>query len=318
MNHIRRGIAVTDLLAIAVILLLIAAIGVPTLERARELSKRAVCAGNLKALGGAAEVYADANKGRWMTPAFRESHINKEGIDYVADGPHSTLQPGHVGYQREISSDSDIPVNPSAAATQVTTTRAYWMLVRSGDVSAQQFVCPSSQDAPDPTTTVDGYYDFTAYQNISYGYLVPFGPLEVRPRQGRDHRLIIAADKGPNYYDLSLDPYTSGPDGTLLQLGHDPSYWQRFNSPNHGGRGNGEGQNALFADGRVEFHRIPAIGVDNDNIYALLFNDWVVSNFNRIHGHSPHNAWQPNPYPGQEAFGEGPVLFSTTDSLIYP
>ena len=186
MNQPRRGLAITDLLAITAVLLLIAALGVPTLERARELSKRMVCAVNLKALGGAAEVYADANKGQWMTPQFKNSEIDNDGIDYVADGPHSTSQPGHVGYQRgDLGYVIDNPMDPLAAYTAVTTTRAYWMLVRTGAIDVKQFICPSSEnDFPDPTLLFDLYYDFEEYRNISYGYLVPFGPLEIRPRQG--------------------------------------------------------------------------------------------------------------------------------------
>jgi hypothetical protein len=194
------------------------------------------------------------------------------------------------------------------------------MLVRSGDVSVKQFICPSSQyDVPDPTELIDSYYDFQEYRNISYGYLVPFGPIETRPRQGRDHRMIIAADKGPNYqYSILPDPNSAGPNGTILQVEHDPRYWRPYNSPNHGGSWNGEGQNALFADGRVEFHRIPAIGVDSDNIYTLMIDEWGILPSNRIHGDSPHRSAYPRPYPGQGAFGQCANCFSTTDSLIYP
>ncbi len=81
---------------------------------------------------------------------------------------------------------------------------------------------------------------------------------------------------------------------------------------------NGEGQNALFADGRVEFHRIPAIGVDSDNIYTLIIDEWGILPSQRIHGDPPHLSAHPNPYPGQGAFGPGSSSFSTTDSLIYP
>lgn len=318
MNHIRRGIAITDLLALAAILLLIAAIGVPTLERARELSKRAVCAVNLKALGGAAEIYADANKGRWMTPAFRERTVNEEGIMYLCLGPDSD-DIACVGFARNRESTSETMQHPAAGTTALSTTRAYWMLVRSGNVSAKQFVCPSSvEDHADPTTNIDLYYDFTAYRNISYGYLVPVGPLETRPRQGKDHRMVFAADKGPNYHNIMVDPYTAGPNGTVLQLDHDPSYWRWFNSPNHGGWGNSQGQNALFADGRVEFHRIPAIGLDNDNIYSVIADYWGPLPFNRIHGSPPQQSSLGSPFPGQGTFGSGPDEFSTTDSLIFP
>lgn len=320
MRQTRPGMAITDLLGIAAVLALVAALGIPTLERARELSKRMVCAVNLKALSGAAEVYADANKGQWMSPGYKKNQ-SQDGIAYLcnsgAGDPQYTI--ACVGFERSYESKSETPMNPAAFSTALSTTRAYWMLVRSGDVSVKQFICPSSlHDVPDPTKQIDTYYDFREYRNISYGYLVPFGPIETQPRQGRDHRIIFAADKGPNYVDIFLDPYSAGPNGAVLQLGHDPRFWRPFNSPNHGGSGNGDGQNAMFADGRVEFHRIPAIGMDGDNIYTLMIDEWNVTNFNRIHGETPHDSAAINPYPGKEAFGQCPNCFSTTDSLIYP
>lgn len=131
--------------------------------------------------------------------------------------------------------------------------------------------------------------------------------------------MIFAADKGPNYlFAIPPDPNSAGPNGTILQAEHDPRLWRPYNSPNHGGALNGEGQNALFADGRVEFHRIPAIGMDNDNIYTLMRDEWGVLPSNRIHGEPPQLAAQINPYPGQEAFGQCANCYSTTDSLIYP
>ena len=81
---------------------------------------------------------------------------------------------------------------------------------------------------------------------------------------------------------------------------------------------NGEGQNALFADGHATFVRIPASGIDGDNIYTLMTNDWGSTiGKNRIHGDTPQEASDP-PYPGQDAFGNGAGKYSSTDSLIYP
>ena len=317
MRHRLRGLGLADLLATCASLALVAAVAAPVLERSRELSRRLVCGNNLKALGGAAEVYGDANKGHWMTPPFAEHRIDDEGIHYSCGG-NSSLDMACVGF----APDQDViqdPPNPMAARTALSTTRAYWMLVRSGDVSVKQFVCPSTENIPDPATNAELYYDFREYSNISYGYLVPFGPIETRPRQGRDHRMIFAADKGPFYrdnYDPSFE--TAGPNDDQVNVSDPAIYWRPFNSPNHGGLGNGEGQNALFADGRVEFHDIPAFGLDQDNIYTVMIDQWGFLPYNRSHGDTPHTAPNPNPYPGQDAFGYGAGRFATTDSVIYP
>ena len=324
MKHSPRqyGLVLTDLLGCGAVLALAGAIGLPTLERTREMSKRMTCAINLKGVGLAGAAYATENSGNWMVPAFKNAATDFDGIDYLGDNFPSPENAGQVGYERERQSTSESLVDPAGGSTAVTTTRAYWMLVRSGAVSMKQFICPSSlHDQSDPTEMIDLYYDFTQYNNISYGYLVPFGPREIRPQEGRDSRVVFAADKGPHSpLPVNLDPYSSGPGYNVLRLADPPRYWQKFNSPNHGGRGTGEGQNALFADGRVEFHRIPAFGADNDNIYTLMSGDWDPEHFNVIHGDGPALAPYPNPYPGQQAlnFEPGPGSFSTTDSLIYP
>lgn len=316
MNHIRRGIAVTDLLAIAAILVLMAAIGVPTLERARELSKRAVCAVNLKALGGAGNVYADANKGQWMTPPFRRN-TQGNGIYYACIGGLSS-DPACVGFERHRETTSETQMHPSAGSTAMSTTRAYWMLVRSGDVSSKQLICPSSKyDSLDPTREIDLYYDFDEYKNISYGYLVPFGPSDTRPGTGADPRKLFAADKGPFYLDGYHDFQTLDYTNTPLEIFHTPREWARFNSRNHGGNGIGDGQNGLFADGHVEFQRKPIFGVDNDNIFTVMRNEWGALPYNRTHGNTPHE-YPYSPFPGEQAFGSGGNSYSSTDSLIYP
>ncbi len=228
---------------------------------------------------------------------------------------------GEVGYDRRRPTTSDI-VDHSWGSTVVSVTRAYWMMVRSGDITVQQFICPSSGDAADPTENVDIYYDFTGFAYISYGYRVPYGPRDTQPREGADNRIIFAADKSPYY--LYADPteafLTGGERGRPITLNDPPQYWRPFNSPNHGGRGNGEGQNVLFATGGVSFVRIPAVGIDDDNIYTVMIDRWWdATGQNRIYGDSVHVSAVQYPYPGVEALRQGdPKGFSSTDSLIYP
>jgi hypothetical protein len=71
----------------------------------------------------------------------------------------------------------------------------------------------------------------------------------------------------------------------------------------------------LFPDGYTEFVRIPAVGVDSDNIYTQMANQWSILPYNRIHGETPHER-RPAPYPGQNALGIR--IHATTDSLIFP
>jgi hypothetical protein len=317
----RFGFSLVDLLAVSAGCAVLLAIGVPSLSRVRELSQRMTCSVNLAGIGASGSVYAAANKGSWMIPAFKRAQIDNGGIDYLAGSQVSPIwweEPGEVGFERYRESKSETATSPSAGSTAISVTRAYWMLVRSGDVSVKQFICPSAlNDAPDPTENVDLYYDFTQYWNISYGYLVPFGPRDTQPREGMDNRQVLAADKGP-FYTYRFDPSWITPQGTPISLEDSPRDWQPYNSPNHGGASNGDGQNALYGDAHVEFLRKPTGGVDSDNIYTVMTDAWGPLPYNRIHGDQPHQSPDTNPYPGQGALGGAAGGYSSTDSLIYP
>ena len=321
-----RAFGLVDLFAVIAIVALFISISPSTLWRARELSKRLVCSANLNGIGASAKIYAWDNNGRWMIPAFKRSLIGQQGVDYVNDDKvvhcPGNQDEGEVGWDRELQSESETPEYPDGGTTALSVTRAYWMMVRSGAVTVKQFICPSSGDLEDPTENVDLYYDFTCYENISYGYQVPFGPLGTQPREGMDKRQVVAADKGPWYpctWWARNPDWRVWPDGDLINTRDPPRAWRPFNSPNHGGRFNGEGQNCLYPDGNVSFQRTPVVGVDNDNIYTLMREDWgTVEGYNRIHGYTVCDSPMKNPYPGQGVFSSAAGGYSSTDSLIYP
>lgn len=323
------ALALVDLLVTVATIVLLAGVAVPSLTRVRELSQRAVCGVNLSGTGAAGESYSTSNKGSWMVPAFKRGTIDNGGIDYLAGSFRTTAPtvPGEVGYDRTRETTTEPPQGPPNASAIASVTRAYWMLVRSGDITVKQFICPSNQsDVADPTENIDLYYDFTSYSNISYGYQVPFGPQSTQAREGMENRKIIAADKGPFYYDtfyfVTFENSGKNPEGISTE--DSPKEWHPFNSPNHGGWFRGEGENVLFGDGHVSFVRIPASGIDNDNIYTVIdgqnWDNNQPSGMNRIWGNLPHALADRGggPYPGQNAFGVGPGRYSTTDSLIYP
>ena len=317
-----KGFTLIELLVVIAIIALLISILLPSLSRARELSKRLVCASNIKGVGTSAKIYANENNEKWMIPAFRKAYI-QTGIVYTQHPNGPLGGDGQTGFERVFETLSATARYPDVGSTQVAVTRAFWMLVRSGDVTVKQFICPSSGDDEDQTENLDFYCDFLDYTNISYGYQVPFGPRDTQPREGMDNRQVVAADKGPWYlitnvpnWDLSLA--TKGPVGTIT-LDHPPKLWRKFNSRNHGGQDNGEGQNCLFADGHATFNRKPTVGIDNDNIYTVMTDDWGPLSFGRIHGDSP-SAFGPTaaPYPGRDALGAGDDKHSSTDTLIYP
>lgn len=263
--------------------------------------KKMVCQSNLKGIGTSMIIYANYNNGAWAIPPFDETKVGL--IDYtvkVGGGEGSVRSPNR--------SQSSISV--PGGARQLSTTRSFWMIVRSGDIIVKQFICPSSTDHYDETEDLELYYDFESYHTISYGFQVPFGPVGTRAKDGLDNRMIIAADKGPFYTKQKTPNWNVGAKG-LITLDDSPKTWRPFNSPNHGGVGKGEGQNCLYADGHVSFNRTPIVGVDHDNIYTIAKDNWTTAG--RVHGESP---WKRSATPFAPAGCS--VLFSSTDSVIFP
>ena len=231
-----------------------------------------------------------ARIGRWW--GYDEGLAGSIRYTVPAGGGAGTVQ----------SPDRTMPTTSGPeGAREASLTRAFWLLVRSGDVTVQQCICPSSKDKADPTLNFDLYYDFAGPRNISYGCQVPFGAIPSRPHEGMHNDMVLAADKGP-YVDASV------PAPMNLTVSSPRDAWRPFNSRNHGG----EGQNALFADGHVSFMRTPIAGVESDNIYTVALDN--VSLAARVIGESP---WVHSAPPFTAIDAEGKHLAST-DSVIFP
>ncbi len=316
-RHSYRAVALVDSVAGIVLVLLALAVVAPGAARLRNGCKMTRCAANLDAIGTSSKIYANDNNERWMVPPFSDSAYNpgNDGIDYLAGSwlNDIPIEPGEVGYDREFETTSDVSAEADGSDV-VSTTRAYWMLVRSGDLRPDELVCPVSRDVVDDEYFPERYYDFFSYRNISYGYHVPYGPRDTQPREGANNRMVFAADKGPYYFDRFVPTFHTRR-GVPVTSDSPQWRWRPYNSPNHRGRG----QNVLYADGRVDFVDTPAVGIHGDNIYTLMIDDWDDTGFQRIHGESPHYATIGlNPFPGQGAFGPEWNAYSSTDSLIYP
>lgn len=305
-----RGFTLIELLVVIAIIALLISILLPSLSRARELSKRLVCASNLKGIATSMKVYANDHREAWPVPPYSSKESvggsTAKGISYVEKIANDAA--------RKLPTLAD--TDSTTGSTTLSVTRAFWMLVRSGDVTVKQYVCPSSGKEPDDTQELDFYYDFKDYRHVSYGYMVPFGPRDTRPTEASDARQAMLADNSP-FYLASSAPTWGNP---KLRPEDSPREWRLYNSPNHGGAGVGEGQNIAFGDGHASFLKTPVQGIDSDNIYTVISFSDMGGDYGRWHGKVPGaSGFTYDPWPGQFAFkANDKAAYSSTDSLIYP
>lgn len=305
-----------ELLVVVSIVAFLISILLPALSRAREMSRRLVCAANVKGLGAAMMVYANDHRESWPLPGFSE--ISRGDPAHQVRYLRYNRSYGGVGDpdnpdRRRAPSQAD-GRNDQRGSTRLSVTRAFWLLVRSGDVFVKQYICPSSGEGPDQTEDVDAYYDFELYENVSYGMQVPFGPRNTRARSSLGASVPVLADKGPWYYDVPVPDWQGRP----LSPESSPADWRFANSPNHGGPGEGQGQNIVFADGHGEFLKTPLAGLEHDNIYTVMADH--ASDAGRWFGVTPHLLVPFNygPFPGQNTYGPNVSDYAATDTLIYP
>lgn len=253
----RKAFTLIELLVVIAIIALLISILLPSLSRARELSKRTVCSANLRGIGQAMYIYAQDDP--QVFPAL---------------GPVVTNGAMQLFGGQAITTANPNPNHPGRINEPVTTgipspTQDMWTVIRANNTTPKQFICPSTTDSPDPAQDTTAYYDFLFWNNLSYAYQY----------QHDEDRRIIGTSSEPNFpFMADANPYLKGrvsPQPTLIA---DRGGQFRGNSTNHTNR---EGQNILFQDGHVDFEKGPDAGLSGkaatglkvsrgrDNIYTI-------------------------------------------------
>ena len=236
-----RAFTLIELLVVIAIIALLISILLPSLSRARELSKRTVCSANLRGIGQSFYLYAQDDPG--VFPAIAMTTGLPGGVSTVADG------------LMKIFDSVDRTTEPSTTGVPSPTVDM-WAVVRTNNSTPKQFICPSTVDTQDRAQDTTAYFDFEGAGNLSYAYQYQHDP----------NRQIIGTSSEPTFPVMADgNPYLKG--RVLPDITSDRNSGFRGNSANHTNR---EGQNVLFQDDHVTFEKSPDVGLSGDVAAGII------------------------------------------------
>ena len=257
----KRQFTLRDLIIVVAVI----TIGVILLKRiffpSPPMPRRSSCASNFRQIFNGLYVYANENDRLFpiVTPGT--------GGILGEDRTVNNLRPG-----AKESPFTDLSPTDGRSVSQ-----NLWVLVYYDYATPEVFLCPSSDRKPKGVDLTDGPGEGPEYfvdfpwkpkgQTISFSFIQPWSWMndeEMLRRtwsQGAEARLALGADANnadrPNYK------------GSTARLTYE-ELTRYVNSRNH----KGEGQNVLYGDGHVQFERSAYVGIDNDNIYTALPEDY--------------------------------------------
>lgn len=240
----RRGFTWIELLVVIGIVVLVISIVIPTINRMRQSSGNSRCPSNLRQIGQALLLYANDNRGAY--PRTRTS-AGPVRVPTWGTGAAATQ-----------------PFAPDGPAVN-DVTAAVFLLLRTQDITAHAFICPSTD------TVADAYAGLSPAQrsnftdlkkNLSYSFQ-NFYPDEWIVRsdvvRGSYSDFAVAADM-----NAGTAGFHAVPENVLAPtVTSSPKEMKQGNSRNH----DRDGQNVLYADGHVAWADHPFVGDGRDNIY---------------------------------------------------
>ena len=292
----RRAFTTIELLVVVGIIVVLIAILIPTVNHAREVSRRAACAANLRALGIAVRSYGETQETYprtkyvvMLSPAMLKPGGNRFGQGMVTTaftGARGANPFYMVPGNPNSNTGTEYPQGTGVSVSNLTpayndVTAALFLLIRTDYMNAKQFVCPSAEGARPDTfdvRTARTSSNFTSARNLSYSYTMPY-PGEswignYNDGNGNNTTVPPATNAGYVYgkrmkpqwpLAADLNPGNTGtPALTSLTLNSSSADLKQGNSLNHARAG----QNVAYVGGNVDWVKTPFAGNQQDNIYT--------------------------------------------------